>query len=288
MNPNENYKLSVIVLVYNGGKHLKGCLDSLVNQTLDAIEIILINDASSDDSLSICKEFAQNFSNIKIIDKKENEGLATSGNTGIKAAKGEYIILVDNDDIIPPHAYEKLYNKAKETDADIVVGKANFLIGDYQYEMESYELSAWKQERTIKSAKEFPTIYHDSFYWNKIVRRELISKNDIKLPKENEIYADRKFGHLCFINANTISIIPDCVYLWRQRKFDKDLSLSSSRREAWNYIKRINSFKDELEKFTSFDENYFKVLMRRVLIPISGILESEEFKEVFFENAYEI
>ncbi len=288
MNPNENYKLSAIVLVYNGGRHLRGCLDSLVNQTLDGLEIILVNDASSDDSLSICKEFAQNFSNIKIIDKKENEGLATSGNTGIKAAKGEYIILVDNDDIIPPYAYEKLYNKAKETDADIVVGKANFLIGNYQYEMESYELSAWKQELTIESAKEFPTIYHDSFYWNKIIRRELISKNDIKLPKENEIYADRKFGHLCFINADTISIIPDCVYLWRQRKFDKDLSLSSSRREAWNYIKRINSFKDDLENFTSFDENYFKVLMRRVLIPISGILESEEFKEVFFENAYEI
>jgi glycosyltransferase involved in cell wall biosynthesis len=288
MNSNENYKLSAIVLVYNGGIHLTGCLNSLVNQTLDSLEIILVNDASSDDSLSICKEFAQNFSNIKIIDKKENDGLATSGNIGIKAAKGEYIILVDNDDIIPPHAYERLYNKAKETNADIAVGKANFLIDDYQYEMESYELSAWKQERTIRSANEFPTIYHDSFYWNKIVRRKLISKNDIKLPKENEIYADRKFGHLCFINADTISIIPDCVYLWRQRKSDKDFSLSSSRREAWNYIKRINSFNDELEKFTSFDENYFKVLMRRVLIPISGILESEEFKEIFFEKAYEI
>ncbi|MGB9979569.1 glycosyltransferase family 2 protein [Methanobacterium sp.] len=288
MDSNENYKLSAIVLVYNGGKHLRGCLNSLINQTLEDMEIILVNDVSTDDSLSICKEFAQNFSNIKIINKEENEGLATSGNIGISAAKGEYIILVDNDDIIPPYAYERLYNKAKETNADIVIGKANFLIGHYQYEMESYELSAWKQDRTIKSAKEFPTIYHDSFYWNKIVRRKLISENDIKLPKENEIYADRKFGHLCFINADTISIIPDCIYIWRQRKFNKDLSLSSSRREAWNYIKRINSFKDELEKFTSFDENYFKVLMRRVLIPVSGVLESEEFKEVFFEKAFEI
>ena len=112
MNDNKDYKLSSIVLVYNGGKYLKDCINSLVNQTLDNMEIILVNDASTDDSLSICKEFAQNFSNVKVINKKENGGLGTSGNMGIKAAKGEYITLVDNDDIIPPYAYEKLYNKA--------------------------------------------------------------------------------------------------------------------------------------------------------------------------------
>lgn len=292
MNANNNYKydykLSSIVLVYNGGKYLRDCLNSLVNQTLDDMEIILVNDASTDDSLSICKEFAQNFSNVKLIDKKENGGLGTSGNIGIKAAKGKYLTLVDNDDIIPPYAYEKLYNKAKETDADIVTGKANLLIGDYQYEMDYYERNAWEHERTINSTCEFPTIFRDTFYWNKIVRREIILENNIKVPEENTIYADRKFGHLCFINAKRISIIPDCVYLWRQRTTGKNVSLSSSRKEAWNYINRINSYEEDLEKFTSFDKNYFKVIMRRILVPVAGVLESEEFKEVFFEHAYKI
>lgn len=288
MNIDNDYKLSAIVLVYNGGEYLRGCLDSLVNQTLDDMEIILVNDASTDDSLSICKEFAQNYSNVKIIDKKENGGLGTSGNIGIKAAKGDYIILVDNDDVIPPYAYEKLYNKAKEADADIVTGKANLLIDKYQYEMDYYERVVWENEMTINSTKEFPTIFRDTFYWNKIVKRKLISQNNIKLPEENTIYADRKFGHLCFIYANSISIIPDCVYLWRQRISGKDLSLSSSRKEAWNYIKRVNSYEEDLEKFTSSDENYFKVVMRRILVPVAGILESEEFKEVFFEEAYKI
>ena len=287
MDSNHNFKISAIVLVYNGEKYLDECLESLVNQTLNSLEIILVNDASTDDSLSICKEYAANFSNIKIINKTVNEGLAITGNTGIEAACGEYIILVDNDDIIPPYAYEKLYNKAKQTNSDIVTGKANFLIGDYQYEMNDYENSVWKHERIIKSAKDFSTIFHDAFYWNKIIRRKLIVDNDIKLPKDM-IYADRKFVHTCFIHADTISIIPNCVYLWRQRSSESDTSLSMKRREAWNYINRIDSYEQDLEEFTSFDENYFKILMRRVLVPIMGILESEEFKEVFFERAYKL
>jgi glycosyltransferase involved in cell wall biosynthesis len=287
MYSNEKCKLSAIVMVYNGERYLKGCLNSLVNQTLDSMEIILVNDASTDDSISICKEYAQDFSNIRIIDKKMNEGLAITGNTGIAAANGEYIILVDNDDIIPPYAYEKLYNKAEETNSDIVTGKANFLIGEYQYEMDDYETSVWEQERTIKTAKEFSTIFHDAFYWNKIIRRKLISENNIKLPKDM-IYADRNFVHTCFIYADKISIIPDCVYLWRQRGSERDISLSMKRREAWNYINRIDSYELGLDKLTSYDENYFKILMRRILVPITGILESEEFKEVFFERAYKL
>ena len=287
MDSSEKLKLSAIVLVYNSEDYLEDCLDSLVNQTLDKIEIILVNDASTDDSLSICKQYAANYEYIRIIDKKVNEGLAITGNTGIEAAIGEYIILVDNDDIIPPYAYEKLYNKAKETNSDIVTGKANFLIGDYQYQMNDYEMSVWRNERTINSAKEFSTIYHDAFYWNKIIRRKLISDNNIKLPKDM-IYADRKFVHQCFIHANTISIIPDCVYLWRQRNSGEDTSLSMKRRETSNYINRIDSYEQDLDKFTSYDENYFKVIMRRILVPIMGILESEEFKEVFFERSYKL
>ena len=147
--------------------------------------------------------------------------------------------------------------------------------------------SVWEKERTIESAKEFSTIFHDAFYWNKIIRRKLILENEIRLPKDM-IYADRKFVHLCFIHAKIISIIPDCVYLWRQRNSGEDTSLSMKRRETSNYINRIDSYEQDLDKFTSFDENYFKVIMRRILVPIMGILESEDFKEVFFERAYKL
>ncbi|MDD3984712.1 MAG: glycosyltransferase [Methanobacterium sp.] len=102
-----NYKLSAIVLVYNSEKYLRPLLNSLVNQTLDNMEIILVNDASTDDSLSICREYEMEYPHVKIINKKENEGLSVTANIGIEAAKGEYIILVDNDDIVP--SYMKNY-----------------------------------------------------------------------------------------------------------------------------------------------------------------------------------
>ena len=129
-NDNKTYGLTAIVLVYNGGSYLEKCLYSLVNQTLDNLEILLINDASTDNSLSVCKRFEEKYDNIRVIDKKVNEGLATSANLGISLANGEYIILVDNDDIIPNYAYEKLYKKAKLEDADICIGKANFIVGN--------------------------------------------------------------------------------------------------------------------------------------------------------------
>ena len=176
-----SYKLTAIVLVYNGEPDLEPCLESLVNQTLDGLEILLINDASTDDSLSICRKYEMENDNVFVIDKEKNEGLAINANLGIGMAKGEYVILVDNDDIIPDYAYEKLYNKAKETDSDICIGKANFIVMGNQYEMSHYECSVWDDERVISDINEFPSIFHDAFYWNKIIRKDLLVENNIIL-----------------------------------------------------------------------------------------------------------
>lgn len=284
----KKYDLTAIVLVYNGEKFLKPCLNSLVNQTLTNLEILLINDASTDDSLSICKEYERDYDNVFVIDKKENGGLASSANLGIKLAKGEYIILVDNDDIVPSYAYEKLYNKAKECDADISIGQAVLLHGSLQHEISSAEQRVWSKERIIHDVNEFPVIFHDAFYWNKIIKKSLLIDNNIELPL-GMIYADRKFSHTAYIHAKTISIIPDCVYMWRIRKNDKtDESLSIRRKEAWNYINRIDSYEIDLDKLINKYPDYFKILMRRVIVPIRGILESEEFKNAFYERGLKL
>lgn len=273
------YKLSAIVLVYNGGKYLRDCISSLVNQTLDGLEIILINDVSTDDSLSVCREFERDYDNVRIINKEINEGLAKNANIGIKNARGEYVILVDNDDIVPDYAYERLYEKAKEADADISIGSANFLIGKHQYEMPEYESNAWEKERVIKDLNDFPILFGDAFYWNKIIRRDLLIDNDIKLPIDM-IYADRKFSHTAYSYADTIAIIPDCVYLWRQRRN----SLSDDRKALDNYINRIESYKLDLDKITSAYHDYFKILMRRITVPIHGILNNNEFEDYLFNE----
>ena len=277
------YKLSSIVLVYNGEEYLRPCLDSLVNQTLDGLEIILINDKSTDCSLDICKEYASKHDNIRIIDKQDNHGLATSANMGIQIARGEYVILVDNDDIIPKDAYEKLYNNAKEHDADISVGKANFIVGNWQQEMRDFERTVWNEERVFKT-EDYTKIFCEAFYWNKIMRKEFLMDNDTYLPVETKVYADRKFVHEAFCLANKIAMIPDCVYLWRRVTETDQESLSMRRKEAWNYIDRIDSYEKNLDFYTGFYKNYFKRLMRRVIYPIEGIIDNEKFEKVYFER----
>ena len=115
-------KVSVVVPVYNTEKYLPKCLDSLLGQTLADIEVICINDASTDGSLDVLKKYAKNDDRIKVIDFTENKGVSVARNVGIDQAMGEYIGFVDSDDFVDLDFYEKLYNKVLETDADVVKG----------------------------------------------------------------------------------------------------------------------------------------------------------------------
>ncbi len=111
-------KISIIVPVYNVENYLKKCLDSIVNQTFKDIEIILINDGSTDNSLNICKEYAKKDHRIRLINKP-NGGLSSARNVGIDLSTGEYLGFVDSDDWIALNMYEKLYNLCKIFNADI-------------------------------------------------------------------------------------------------------------------------------------------------------------------------
>ena len=282
MSGEYKYKLTAVVLVYNGEPYLRSCLESLVNQSLDNFEILLINDVSTDDSLSICREFERDYDFVRVIDKDKNEGLATNANLGIELAQGEYVILVDNDDIIPYDAYEKLYNKAKEDDADICTGKANFIIGKYVQEVNFPDFAPWEKERTIENLEDFPPIFQDAFYWNKIIRKDFLMKYNIRLPK-GMIYADRFYSHSAYIHANRISVIPDCVYLWRRRK----TSLSMKREDLENYINRIESYKLNFDEIAEVYPDYIKILVRRILVPINGVFNNQEFEDYVFSDVYD-
>ena len=284
------YKVSAFVLVYNGGKYLRDCISALVNQTLDGLEIILINDVSTDDSLSVCREFERDYDNVRIINKEINEGLSSSANIGIEKARGEYVTFVDNDDIIPNYAYEKLYNKAKEGDVDISVGSANYLIGKHQYLMNDYERNVWEKERIITNPNDFHFLFHETFYWNKIMKRSFLLENNLKFPSNVKVYSDRYFSHMAYTHAKRVSVIPDCVYIWRIRNDNQknNKSLSHKKKETWNFVDRVTSFELDLDQITNFDKDYFKILMRRFVVPIYGILNNDEFEELYFDLGYNL
>lgn len=112
-------KVSVTIPVYNTAKYLRKCLESLASQTLIDIEFILVDDGSTDDSGMVCDEYAENDSRFRVFHQK-NGGSAVARQTGLDAARGEYVIVCDSDDWVEPDMYERLHQKAMETDADIV------------------------------------------------------------------------------------------------------------------------------------------------------------------------
>mgnify|MGYP003468868641 CR=1 FL=1 len=114
-------RVSVIIPVYNGEKYLKEAIDSALNQTYDNIEIIVVNDGSTDDSLSICEYYKQRYP-LTIVVNKENGGLSDARNVGTAVAHGDYIFYLDSDDWLAPNALTSLYDMAIKYDSDVVQG----------------------------------------------------------------------------------------------------------------------------------------------------------------------
>ncbi|MBO6273218.1 glycosyltransferase [bacterium] len=174
-------KVSVIIPVYNVEKYLRQCLDSVVNQTLQDIEIICVNDGSTDSSLQVLEEYAQNDFRIKIVNKS-NSGYGASMNVGLNNATGEYIGIVEPDDFIGLDMYENFYKTAYENNLDFVKG--------YYYEycslpIEKNELVANYDRNKICNRILKPIEYPETFVggasiWSAIYKRDFLIKNNIR------------------------------------------------------------------------------------------------------------
>ena len=206
--------ISVIVPVYNVDNYLRKCIDSLIVQTLKDIEIILVNDGSTDESIDICEEYKLKDNRIKVI-HKENGGLSDARNKGIDIAKGKYISFVDSDDWINPQMLEKLYILASKYEADIVQG-------DYIKAYDEDIIVNNMSENIIKYNAEqiLDELYSGNYtknivVWNKIYKRELF--NDIRFPK-GKLHEDEFTTYKILHKANLIidSNIP--IYYYRQRE----------------------------------------------------------------------
>ncbi|MDF2845396.1 MAG: CDP-glycerol:poly(glycerophosphate) glycerophosphotransferase [Herbinix sp.] len=118
---NSNFKISIIMPVYNVERYLRACLESVVNQTLEGVEIIVVNDGSKDNSISILNEYEKKHSDRMKVFTTENHGVSHARNYGLARATGEYILFVDSDDFIEKDMCEKLYHKAIRDNNDIVI-----------------------------------------------------------------------------------------------------------------------------------------------------------------------
>lgn len=204
-------KVSVIIPVYNVEKYLKRCLDSVLNQTLRDIEIICINDGSTDTSVQILEEYG---TKIKVIHSK-NKGVSEARNTGLKAATGEYIAFLDSDDFVDDTFYEKLYKGATEYNADIAC--ANIL---RENEKEKTHIVKYDELTTAKDIQDrFNLAYCPkyNFVWNKIYKKSLLDENKI-LFVPGIVYEDMCFTPDVLQVAKCVISVPGTNYHYWKHK----------------------------------------------------------------------
>ncbi|MDC7293593.1 glycosyltransferase [Butyrivibrio sp. DSM 10294] len=201
-------KVSVIVPAYNSHDTLATCLGSLVHQTLQDIEIIVINDASTDDTWEIMKRCKGQFSDkVRIIDGKVNRGSGGARNQGFDAATGEYIGLVDSDDYVAPNMYELLYNQAKEGDYDIVDS------GYYKESTDKAILSTGDNVTgTLDDEKRNILIAGGGYLVTKIFRRELFNCPPIRMRENVRCLEDTEILIYMILRAKKIGNVKEILY----------------------------------------------------------------------------
>lgn len=205
--------ISIIVPVYNVEKYLCQCVQSILDQTFQNIEIILVNDGSTDMSASICNEFKEKDHRIVVINK-ENGGLSDARNVGIKVAKGRYIAFVDSDDFVHKEMLNKLYQRITIDGSDMAV------CGYIQYynNVKRSEQYIYGRDEVISPARFFDSILSNekigNYAWNKLYKKELFA--EITFPK-GKAFEDINTTYKLVLLSDKISIINEALYYYRQR-----------------------------------------------------------------------
>lgn len=264
MEPN----ISIIVPIYNAEKYMKKCIDSILSQTLENIEIILVNDGSVDNSANIADKYSQLDKRVRVI-HQNNSGPSVARNTGISVARGKYIGFVDSDDYIEKTMYEELFKSADKNNVQVAMCS---YIENYIYKNESHIIKANLERGKVYDKpgiqsniiNTFAKNENYGFYslWNKIYLREWLIKSNLKMDES------RDHGEDWWFNINVFSKIDTFIYI------DKEL---------YNYI-HINSN----SLMSKYRENQFELfldgrLKMKEIMPIEYIEDNDFNKRFVYE-----
>lgn len=210
----EGNKISVIIPIYNAEKYLIECLNSVINQTYGNLEIILVNDGSSDGSLKICNEYAAYDARIRVI-SKENGGVSSARNAGLDIATGEWLYFIDSDDWIELNTLEKVLNMAIETNTDIC-----FFDYEKVYKNKRVPISTFRSDKNIFCQMDsYETLYlysQSPYIWNCIIKR-ISEINNIQYEKKLYIGEDDIFKFQIYRYIKSFSYLNETLYHYRMR-----------------------------------------------------------------------
>lgn len=234
--------ISIIVPAYNIEKYIEKCVYSIVNQSHKNIEIVIVDDGSTDETGNICDKLAKIDDRIKVIHQK-NQGLSAARNNGIKAANGEYISLIDGDDVVEK-GFLKNMSSTMCKGVDVV-------ISGYKTVNENGDiLSVIKNEKVVTSGKETTirllTQQEDFFViaWNKLYRKSLFDENNIWYPA-GRIHEDNLTTYKLLSKANRVAVIDSANYLYTKRAG----SITNKSKKAQQIKEKINAAKDAMKYF---------------------------------------
>ncbi len=280
-------EISIIVPVYNVEKYLSKSLESLINQTFRDIEIICVNDGSTDGSGKILEDFARKDSRIKVI-CQENSGVSAARNSGIEAAQGRFVMFLDGDDYYTRDACKIAYDTICTDNSDIAVFGM----------IEKYGIfyKGGRVNRSIKKALKTknPDLWKfQTFCWNKIYRIEFIKKNNIKFPIGVKNSEDGIFSLICLFNTSKFSFIDKSLYVYRKNRAGCATASSNGIQndfEAFKIFYEMDIFQKQsmdvqlrvVEKFCSGIWSYYKQQRsKKCSMDIQAFLE-------FIESRYEV
>ena len=258
--------VSILIAVYNTEPYLRKCLDSVLTQTYNNIEIIIVDDGSTDNSLAICKEYEKKDSRVKVI-HQENGGLAVARNTGIINSIGQYLCYLDSDDYIEPDYVEILLREMVAEDADVVV------CGYYKEISTTKNVTmVYECEGLIERKKAFIAMYTDNgfgaYSWNKMFKADLIKKEKIFFDPELRMTQDLLWATMYFAKMDK------CVYVGRP---------------LYHYLFNESSACRNIKKTGKFNEKFLTSLLAHEKTKELLAQEDKEIKKAFtgrYVNTY--
>ena len=261
-------KVSIVVPVYNVEKFLPECLDSIINQTLKDIEVICVNDGSTDSSLDILNSYAQKDSRIIVINKS-NSGYGNTMNMGINAAAGEYIGIIESDDFADKHMFDDLYKLAKDNDADIAKSNWYLYWGKHKFSRKNNNISSAKTFKIINSKQDKDLLRLNPSVWSAIYKREFLNKFNIRfLETPGASYQDLAFSFKVFALAERV-ILTDNAYLY----YRQDNINSSVKSKTKIYC--VCDEYDEIDRFLDkYPELKFEFRVQEEITRYTGYVSS--------------
>lgn len=266
-------KVSIIVPFYNVEKYIEKCLETLVNQTLHDIEIILVNDGSKDNSEKIAKKFNKKYPKKIIYVEKENGGLSDARNYGMNFAKGEYIAFLDSDDYVEKDTYENMYEIAKNENADIVEC-------DFFWE---YPNKVREDIGEIYSGKKEMLEKVRVVAWNKLIKRTILEKSNVQFPKGLR-YEDVEFTYKLIPYLEKVSFLKQPCIHYIQRENSISNSQNERTKEVFDVLDHVIDYYKEKNIYDEYKQEleytYTRYLLCSSLLRMVKIRDKKVRKEL--------